>query len=74
MRWSEILGRDSHEMPVERLCTEAQQRLVTLKLDDTDRVLSLRVTGRERVFGVRMDEPVYLLWWDPNHEVCPSTK
>lgn len=73
MTWSAILGSENHEIAVDRLCKTAQDRLGTLKLDDIDVVLSLRVKGAERVIGYRQDGAVYLLWWDPRHEVCPST-
>jgi hypothetical protein len=74
MTWSEILGADHHEISLDRLCEEAQTRLSDLKLDDSDSVLSLRVTGAERLVGIRLDGVVLLLWWDPKHEVCPSKK
>jgi len=72
MTWAAILGTDHHEILVGSLCKEAQDRLATLKLDDLDTVLSLRLTALERVIGYRQDGAVYLLWWDPRHEVCPS--
>src|SRR5262245_1120734 len=73
MNWREILGRDHHEIPVESLCREAQERLRTMGIDDIDSVLSIRVTGRERIRGYRLDGVVLLLWWDPDHQACPAT-
>jgi hypothetical protein len=74
MKWREILGEDHHLIPVERLCKQAQDRLESIRLDDIDEVLSMRVGGLERVIGWRFDGAVYLLWWDPRHEACPSKK
>lgn len=32
------------------------------------------VLGLERIWGHRWDHVFYPIWWDPKHEVCPSTK
>lgn len=77
MTWQEILvgaRKENHAIKISDLSKEAQARLATLKLDDVDDVISLRVTGRERIFGIRFGSVVRLLWWDPEHQVCPSTK
>lgn len=74
MNWADILGARNHSIPVESLCKRAQDRLQEIRLDDVDEVLSLAITGQERVIGWRIDGVVFLLWWDPKHEVCPSTK
>lgn len=31
-----------------------------------------RITAKERVWGLLVEDVFYLLWWDPEHEVCPS--
>jgi hypothetical protein len=49
MTWKEILqegGKQNHPIEIHRLCKEAQERLVTLKLDDVDSVISLRLEKR----------------------------
>lgn len=69
----EILGRNSHEVKVEQLAKEAQKEMVRLKIDDVESLLSLRLRGKERIWGIRRGQVVELLWWDPEHEVCPST-
>lgn len=74
MKWSAIMGHNNHSVPIERLSPEAQDRLMDLKRDEVEEVFSLRITGRERVIGIRQDNVLHLLWWDPKHEVCPSTK
>jgi hypothetical protein len=45
---------------------------VDLKLDDLDTLFSFRVTGATRVFGVVRREYLRVLWYDPDHKVCPS--
>jgi hypothetical protein len=73
--WNEILligKKQSHSIAVSDLSKEAQQRLTELRIEDVDEVISLHLSGKERVFGVRQDIALALLWWDPEHEVCPS--
>lgn len=72
MTFGELEGKQNHEIPRGRLCSDAQKRLNELELDESwDMVLSLRVTGRQRVWGLKSPEGVLLLWWDPDHTVYP---
>lgn len=74
MTWHEILGRHSHEISTRRISSAAQRRLRELELDDVELVVSLRVSGRERIWGI-LDRNIFrALWWDPNHEVYPVEK
>lgn len=72
MSWYEILGRNNHEVKVEQISKKAQKRLTSLKLDDYETLVSLRLTGPQRVWGIKMQNMFKILWWDPNHEVYPS--
>lgn len=74
--WNEILGHHHHLIEVDQISKEAQKRLVDLKCDEIadGRVLSLRVTGGMRAFGVLYRNVCMLLWWDPEHEICPSNR
>lgn len=74
MTFGEILGRNNHLVGVSSLCKRAQDRLEELRLDDIDELLSLHLTGLKRVWGILEHNVVILLWWDPNHEICPSLK
>jgi len=74
MTWNQIIGQDSHLIPRTDLCTDAQRKLTQLKQDDVDEVFSLRITGKERVFGIWEAGILRLLWWDPEHKICPSPK
>ena len=76
MTWSEILVRakkQNHSIKVSSICGSAQQRLEaqSLLLED---VVSLRLSARERVYGYLDNGVLVLLWWDPEHRVCPSLK
>jgi hypothetical protein len=76
MKWSEILVRakkQNHSIRVTGLSPVAQRRLDHLGLL-LDEVVSLRLSGRERVFGYLENGVLVLPWWDPLHEVCPSLR
>lgn len=75
MTWREILIKgikQSHFIPTWQLCPTAKARLNTLQLDDYEKIVSLHVTGLERIFGFLDNAVLQLLWWDPEHKVCPS--
>lgn len=76
MTWAEILvqaKKQNHSIHVEDICSAAQQRLeaIGLLLED---VVSLRLSGRERVYGYLENGVLIVLWWDPLHQICPSLK
>ena len=73
--WSAILvesKKQNHLVPVVELSKAARDRLDELKLDDLQELLSLRLSGPERVWGILDRGVVTLLWWDPLHKVCTS--
>ncbi|MEO5339109.1 MAG: hypothetical protein H7837_01130 [Magnetococcus sp. MYC-9] len=74
MTWQEIVGSRHHKIPVDLLSSDAKRRLSDLKLDDIDEVFSLALMGRQRVVGIRDQNVFRVLWWDPDHQVCPSHK
>jgi hypothetical protein len=57
---------------VDKLVPEARRRLIQLKLEDIDELLSLRLSGKQRVWGILSEGVAALLWWDPDHRICPS--
>jgi len=76
MTWAEILvqsKKQNHSIKVEDICAAARQRLDVRRLI-LDDVVSLRLSGRERVYGYLDNGVLILLWWDPDHEICPSTR
>ncbi len=72
MRWSEILGKNSHEINVGQIIKPAQDRLRDLKMDDCDTLVSIRLTGKQRIWGIKIGKTFKILWWDPEHEIYPS--
>ena len=76
MTWNEI-ARDrhrNHSVAVVELVREARDRLEELHIDDVEELFRFRLTGTQRVWGIRDRDAFYILWWDPNHEICPSHK
>ena len=74
MTWGSILQdkHDNHSVGTADLSKDARQRLEFLKLDDRDHLFRLRLNGTQRVWGIRDGRVMMLLWWDPDHAVCPS--
>ncbi len=75
LTWHEILvisKKRNHSVLVSKLCSEARKRLAAILQDDIDEIVSLRLSGKERVWGIRQAGVFKVLWWDPKHQVCPS--
>lgn len=75
MTWSEILldsKKQNHLVEIEKIIPPAQTWLERNKIL-LDKIVSLRLSGQERVWGYLAEHGVMVvLWWDPEHEVCPS--
>jgi hypothetical protein len=74
MTWSNIAGSDHHAIEINRLSRSAQNRLTELELDDIDEIFSFHFSGKKRIIGIRDRNILKLLWWDTEHQVCPSVK
>lgn len=70
--WQELKDKGSHLVAIEKLESLAQKRLRELKKDDLDNLYSLRLTGKKRVWGIKNNNILRILWWDPEHQVCLS--
>jgi hypothetical protein len=67
--------KQNHGVEVYKLSLEARKRLSELGHDATvEELYTLRLTARQRIWGIRECNTFQLLWWDPNHDVCPSLK
>ena len=75
MTWSEIEKnrKYNHSVEVWNLSTEAQNRLRQIKNDNIGELFRFRLNGKQRLWGIRDRAVFKILWWDPEHEVCPST-
>jgi len=67
-------GNNSHFISIDKLCKDAQKRLEELHLDDVEELYSLRLTGTKRLFGIRVGASLEILWYDPDHSICPSIR
>jgi hypothetical protein len=74
MTWHAVTETGSHSIDVSALSKPARDRLMEIHQDDVDQVYSLRVTGRRRIVGIRDGGVLRILWWDPEHEICPAPK
>lgn len=61
--------RNPHEIPN----VEARGRFLD-RYDDEDEIHRLRCDGEHRIYGFRRGNVFLVLWWDPNHEVWPSSR
>jgi hypothetical protein len=75
MTWAEINKPNTgcHSIKVKDICVEAQKRLAEIKIIDEE-LFSLRLSGKERLWGIRENHIFKILWWDPKHEVYPVDK
>lgn len=79
MTWGEIEkkrikggSQQNHTMSPTKICKEAYNRLVEIQLDDIDSLYSLRLSGVNRLWGIRRENGVFkILWWDPEHSIYP---
>jgi hypothetical protein len=75
MTWSDILikaKKQNHSIPISDLCSDARKRLKEIHCDYVEELLSLHLSGTERIWGIWNEGVVTILWWDPKHKVCPS--
>jgi hypothetical protein len=76
LTWGDIQSRKDrdHPIPIEKLCDRARARLIELQRDDADELWRLRFSGTQRLWGVKVGHVLRLIWWDPDHQVCPCPK
>jgi hypothetical protein len=75
MTWSEILvkaKKQNHAVAISLICKEARKRLEETCMADVDELTSLHLAGKQRVWGILREGVLSLLWWDPEHIICPS--
>jgi hypothetical protein len=76
MTWTQILpGTKSHVVGIQGIIKEARDRIIHLKKEEwADNLCSLRMSGKERLWGFLRSGIFHVLWWDPDHQVYPSQK
>ena len=65
-----------HCVNIESLCDEARLRLEELDVEGIGMrpLFSLRIDGKARIYSFRDRSLFELLWWDAEHQICPSKK
>lgn len=82
MTWGEIIkatggkkyGNNNHFENVSDLMPEAQSRWRDLKLEEFDRIFSLRLTGEHRLYGILLDGVYNIVWFDHSHNIYKFKK
>lgn len=82
MTWAEIErqthddGKSKHHfLSLDTLSKEAITSFNKKELSDrSDSIFSFSFQNKLRIVGIRIDEYFHVVWYDPNHEVCPSHK
>lgn len=70
--WSDLVRHGCHPVGTNDLIKKARDRLAVLKLDDIGQLYSVRLTGVNRIWGVKIRNVFIAIWWDPEHEICPA--
>lgn len=76
MTWAEIFAKakkQNHGVPLTDLCAAAQAEAQRIA-PDVDTFHTLHLCGKQRVWGIFSQGVFHILWWDPQHQVCPSLK
>ena len=60
-----------HHIPVGRLQDEVQERWKEINLLYPE-VFTFRVSGKKRIFGYRIINKYFIVWWDPPHKIIPQ--
>jgi hypothetical protein len=63
-----------HSIQTSQVSKPAKVRLSELQLDDVDVLYSFRITGACRLWCMKYESLMSILWWDKNHEVYPVRK
>lgn len=83
MKWAEIdrqqhdqFGKKKHHyLSLGSLSSEAAARIRAKQLEeDTELIFSFALQNRLRIIGIREKAEFHIVWYDPNHEFCPSTR
>lgn len=73
-KWSEIVYAGSHPISIEKLSPIAKKELIKSGNEDIDGIYSFKISSIIRLWGIKDRNIIWILWWDPKHQVCPSKK
>jgi len=74
--WAEVTTSQSYESYGDMSTCPNRDAIhrLTENYEGLDHIGRFRLSGRERLYGVRRGGDFLILWWDPRHEIWPSTK
>jgi hypothetical protein len=64
----------NHWVHIRDIIKPARNRLKELNMDDVEELFSIRLTGKQRVWGIRDFNYFKMIWFDFEHEICPSNR
>lgn len=70
--WADLGSKGCHEVNFDKMSPKAQKHVRNTSLDEEAIFYSLRIRGKFRCWSIKEGHNIHLLWWDPDHEVCPS--
>lgn len=73
-KWNDIIttsGGNNHFIQASSLNKEARSYCERFQIEE---VMSLRLTGKKRLFGTMSQNVFSIIWYDPEHKICPSIK
>ena len=75
LTWAEIYKHPhNHPIPKDSIVSAARTRLQEINQDDTDNLVSLSTSGLPRLWGIRANDEFRVLWWDPQHQIYPTSR
>ena len=82
MTWDEIKkqthdkGKSKHHLlSIDSLSKDAFERLKAKQLEEeSDSIFSFALQNKLRVVGIREGRYFHVIWYDPEHKICPATK
>ena len=63
-----------HEQEISSLGEEFQSRWRDLGLEEFQTAFRLRFSAKARIWGIKIKAHFYIVWWDRNHVVYPTSK
>lgn len=74
MEWQEVLKRNScHPLPIDKIVSRAQDRLLEKSLE-IELLHQVDFSELGRIWGHKIGQYFYLIWYDPKHTVYPVNK
>lgn len=74
MKWTEVkkAKKHNHSVQVSGFAKKARDRIVELGLGEYDELFSMRLSSKERIYGILSKGVLAVIWYDPDHKVYPS--